>query len=557
MLAARTAALTRTGARLRCAVAAAVIVLVAARVHAGTEVDRWPASTASPEPLSPWCDVDAEIERLVLWDELPLEALTFRPVDRGELAAWLQASRSASGRGSRPTGFARRRLEGLLADELGAATPGGARPHRPGALIRLREGDRELLAGPYVRLMPVLDDGVGDWTDSSRVGLRAVLRVGHDLCISGGLFAAEVAEGRRFADPLVASTDLILHEERLTVTARLVGLKLRAGRDRHRWGPGAGGTLLLSDDGEPFNFVEYELRIGPHLRFLALTGATSLHQKRYVAAHRLTWTPRRNLSLSLSEGARYEANGPHVLYLAGFVPYTLVERFDLQDNLEDPDRLQQRNNVLWSLDWAWRFRPATILYGELLIDDIGTEDADMPTRGGAQLGVTTAPRWRGWEWTLGLEVTRISRYTYAVYYQDLCRCNWEHQSEPLGYEEGPDVAVVTARCGADVDRHWGGRLWLTHVARGEDRLGDAWMPPGDGATGDPEEGGGLDATRRAWTLSGQVRRTWSIGLSLTYRPTPLMRAGWWGEVRHIEDPAASEEEGWASRTGLVFSMGMH
>ncbi len=519
--------------------------------------------TTAPEPLSSWAAVETEIGRLVARGELPLEALTLRPLDRGELAAWLSAGAqtrpSATGADAAVPAAtdspSRRRLQALLRwelDHLAGAAPAGEPPARPGALIRERDGERELLVGPYVRLGPTLRDGEhGDWTDSTRVGVRGILLLGSRVAFCGGLFAAEVAEGREFADPLVAGTDLILHEEQMTVTARAAGLRLRLGRDRHRWGPGRTGTLLLSDAGEPFNFLEYQVRLGARLRFTALMGATSLHRERYLAAHRLTWTPRPNVSIAVAEGARYQANGLHLLYAAGCVPYTLVERFDFQDNLDQEDRLEQRNNVLWSCDVVWRPRPGCLCYGEVLADDIGTEDEETPSRGAYQAGILLAPRWRGWDWSLGLEHTRVSNFTYAVYYQDLCACDWEHQHESLGYGEGPDVAVTEGRCTVDFSSLWGGAAWVGYLARGEGRLGDAWFPSSTGCAAGPQCG-----PVSAWNLTGDVRRAWSLGLSVLIRPAPALRFGLWGMARHIADDGVPEDEGWGSLVGLCASAGM-
>jgi len=510
----------------------------------------------APEPLSSWADLDADIERLVARGELPLEALTVRPLDRGELAAWLAASAPTSASSS-----SRRSIEAYLREETSRLRPpppaGFASAYqeparRPGVMIHERDGERELLAGLYAHLRPVLTGGEhGDWTDSTRAGLRAVVLLGPQAVFSGGLFAAEVPKGRSFADPLVAGTDLILHEEQMTISARALGLRLRLGRDRHRWGPGYTGTLLLSDAGQPFNFGEYQVRLGARLRFIALTGVTSLHQDRYLAAHRLTWTPRTNLSIGLTEGARYQANGPHLLYASGIVPYTLVERFDLQDNLDQDDRGEQRNNLLWSCDVVWRPRAGWLFYGELLADDIGTEDAETPSRGAYQAGILFAPRWRRWDWSLGLEHTRVSNFTYSVYYQDQCRCDWEHQHEPLGYREGPDVAATLARCAVAVSPEWGGRIWLGHLARGEGRLGEAWFPSATGCEAGPRCG-----AASAWDLSGEIRRVWTLGLSLAFRPTPIVRCSAWGEARHVDEDRPAAGEGWGSRLGVTLDVGL-
>ncbi len=546
----------------------------------------------APEALSPWAGVDGEIERLVVRGELPLEAYLFRPIDRGELAAWLcesggRRSEDAARLGESATRLtpqsqrspSRTRLEDLLRWETDRWLASSSPPHpstthrvgrpgvliqhqeenrvgRPGVLIRHQDEDRVLLIGPYLRVRPVLRDGKEwEWTDSTRIGVRGVFYPSSSVVISVGLFVAEVNEGRSFADPLVAGTDLILHEQEVTLSARLGGLRLRLGRDRHRWGPGISGTLLLSDASEPFNFAEYQLRLGPHLRFLALTGCTSLHQERYLSAHRLTWSPDPDFSISFSEGARYQANGPHLLYLAGFVPYTLVERLDLQDNLSDPTRDQQRNNVLWSLDLAWRPRTGWLCYAEILADDIATESSAMPTRGGYQVGMTLAQRWRDWDWTLGVEYTRVSNFTYSVYYQDLCACDWEQQGLPVGYALGPDVASVLARCVLDPVTAWGAGAWLSCVGKGEGRIGQPWKPASTGCCpSDPDCG-----EAGAWTLSGTAAWTLGTGLELHWRPAALLQAGVWFEAVRVEhaEHAPERSADWDSRLGLSFSLGMH
>jgi hypothetical protein len=528
-----------------------------AAVASSAESTRRAEVSVPAEPLSPWSALDEEIERLVARGELPLEAWVFRPVDRGELAAWLRASAPSSARGGES--IARQRLAAHLRwDAETWLTRAGTEPgeRRPGSLISYCAGERQLHIAPYVRLMPTLRDGKeAAWTDSSRVGVRGVFYSGSTWVISAGLFAAEVAGGRRFADPLLAGTDFILHEEQLTVSARAGMLRLRAGRDWHRWGPGVSGTLLLSDDGAPFNFVEYQLRLGKALRFLALSGATSYHQRRYLAAHRLTWTPLPELSLSFAEGARYEANAPHLLYALGCMPYTLIERLDLQDNLSDPTRDAQRNNVLWSFDAVWRLHTGWLLYAELLADDIATESSDMPTRGGYQVGMTWAPLWRGWDWTLGAEYTRVSNYTYSVYYQDLCKCDWEHQGRPVGYAYGPDVAVLLLRVAVAPMRAWGGGAWLRYAAKGSGEIGRPWVPTASGCQVDEDPDCGPVS---AWSLSGSIARDMLLGIAAHYRPGPLLRCGVWCEVQRTRrgnpEPRTSE---WHSRLGITVSLGAH
>ena len=496
------------------------------------------SALAQTEPLSPWAGLTPEIERLTVRAQLPLEAQSFRPIDRGELVTWLDAAVESS-----PT---RARLARALAWDRDMGT------RRPGSLLDWRQEDHRLIISPYLHVHPILRErGRGQWGDSTRIGVRGRYYAGAAVMITGGLFLAEVTAGRAFADPLIAGTDWILHEEELTAAAHVKGLRLRIGRDRHRWGPGVSGTLLLADAGEPFNFCEYQLRLGSRLRFLALTGVTSLHQERYLAAHRLAWKITEKLSLALSEGARYQANGIHPLYLAGFVPYTLVERMDLQDNLDDETRHAQRNNVLWSVDLAYRIRPGWLLYGELLADDIAAESAEMPTRGGYQAGLTYAPRWADWDWTFGCEYTRVSNFTYSVYYQDLCACDWEHQGAPLGYGAGPDVEVLLLRAACDPTIAWGGSAHLRYQAKGEGAIGDPWLPNETSCCpSDPTCG----ATAEAWDLAGNVLRSWQGGLEIYWAPAALLRAGLSAQARRLRYRWLADGQ---RQPDMEFTAGLH
>jgi len=440
--------------RVRFTCLAGALILILGTTALGSENA---AHLAAPEPLSPWAGVDREIEFLVARGELPFEVWSFRPVDRGELAEWL-SERGSAGRRDNPS---RQRLAGLLAwDAQRWSGPTLGKGRRPGALIQFAADDRLLLLAPYARFMPDFRTGERPyWTDSTRVGFRAIFYAGRSIVISSGFYAAEVDRARSFADPLVAGSDVILHADEVTISAKLGGLRLRLGRDRHHWGPGLGGTLLLSETAVPFDFVEYQLRLGRQFRFLALTGETSAAaavdqassapaanpgRHRFLSAHRLLWTITRDLCVGLSEGARYQADSPSMLYLSGIVPYTLVERLQMQDEPSDSTENYLRNNVFWGLDVTWCVRPGWLLYGELLADDIATETSEAPTRGGFRLGTTWAPQHRGRDWTLGLQYTRVSDYTYSVYYQNQCQCDWDHQGRPLGYPG----ALVAARLGA-------------------------------------------------------------------------------------------------------------
>lgn len=515
---------------------------------------------AVPEALSPLSEARRDLERLVVRGDLPIDALTFQPVDRAEVAAWLLARRAWLHQIDKDreeillAGVSYRRLKKQLIWDTSSCfeDQSTASNNVPSENYQLYgDSNSRLLIAPFLRLRPVIDNGEYEWTEASRAGLRGKLYLGRSVVISSGLFVAEIADARDFSDPLIAGTDLIIYETEATLSARMGPVRLRLGRDRHQWGPGTTGGLLISNAAAPFNFMEYQLRLGAEFRFLALTGVTSLHQQRYLALHRLSWSPRPGLSFGFSEGARYQANGLHPLYLSGIVPYTLVERFDLQDNLTDPDRERSRNNVLWSIDAAYRFHPVGLIYAELLADDIATETSDMPTRGGFQTGLTFAPRWRGWDWTLGVEYTRVSNFTYSVYYQDLCLCNWEHQDQPLGYPYGPDAEVGLARLAVSPDPSWTGRLWLKTVRKGGGAIGSAWYP---GDT-DCEPCDLYSGETDAWKFDGKPYREFTAGWAVDYDPWISLRTSLWLEAIWHQAGAEVVNSRPSPFTRLGFSVG--
>jgi len=538
------------GARIAAAILLSGLALATPRVTHAT-------SGGPPEALSRWLAIDDEIENLVVRGDLPVGALGFRPIDRADLADWLRADGRLR---AEPEGFSAAIVRGVLGD------------HRARGLS-LRDNRRESLAiAPYLRVMPRAEDGDWSWTENSRIGLRASYGFDSTLAIVTDIFAAEIAKGREFADPLVAGTDFILHTEESTISARLGPARLRLGRDRHRWGPGASGTLLFSDAAAPLNFGEYQLRLGRRLRFLALTGITSRHaalpvdssgavlpranpdRTRSLAAHRLQWEISPRLTVAVAEAARFQGT-PGLLYLAGILPYTLVERLDLQDEPSDSTRSYARNNVLWSAEIDWRVQPHALLYAEVLVDDVATESSDMPTRGGFQGGARWAPRWRGWDWTLGAEYTRVSNYTYSVFYQDLCQCDWEHQGEPLGYALGPDVENLLLRAWAAPSASWSARAWLQVTRKGEGAIGLPWRPGvrscgcGGGAGGNGDEPG-------AWMLSGEVTRTTATGLGLRHRigsGSAWLSPLWFGAS--VEGLWAEPDEKTRVRAGVEVSVG--
>jgi hypothetical protein len=140
-----------------------------------------PESLIPPEALSRTAGLDDEIENLVVRGRLPVEARSFRPACRGELAYWL-ASRRPEG----PAAATLRALLGWDAARWLTGEPGA----RPGGFALYDRPAQLLVAAPYARFMPRIEDGDWHWTEDSRVGVRMNYFAGRALFITSDIFAA-------------------------------------------------------------------------------------------------------------------------------------------------------------------------------------------------------------------------------------------------------------------------------------------------------------------------------------------------------------------------------
>jgi hypothetical protein len=340
-------------------------------------------------------------------------------------------------------------------------------------------------------------------TDSTRAGLRCGLTVWPGLYLLQELYVADVEGGRAFADPLIADTDVILFEDRVYAALDTRYAELTFGRDRLAWGPGRSGGLLLSWTARPFTQLRltHEFLDG---RFAAtiVNGVLSGVEGRYVAFHRLDWQLHPRLRLGLAEGARY-GSGLEPLYLVGIIPYTLVGRLLERDQDDRASDERVRNNVIWDADASWRIRDGTVLYGEFLLDDLGTADRDTPARLAYQLGVLHVGTLARRELRLRTEWTRVWRHVYSVFYG----ADFAHEGVPLGHPLGPDSRHVAVWADWVLDAAWTVGATVARQDRGEGRLGEFWDPD-DPAARD------VDAGR----LSGVVERQWHLVGRASFRP---------------------------------------
>jgi hypothetical protein len=465
-----------------------------------------------PEWLDPNDPIYRDLRTLVLEGSMPPRVWTLRPRTRMEIARLIAESsdrepndRAPYDRGS----SARLRVEREFAAELeeighSTATP----PIRAAAEIPAGAGAIELR--PYVWLDGVWEEGEVDLGESARVGLRGTAHLSPRFTLHENLFAGEVTGGRTFADALINHTDILLFLDEVYAGYAGPVASARLGRMRQSWGVPAGGTLLLDGQAPPVDQLEIELALGQRVRFRSILGVLQAGAEKNLAAHRLDWSPTSAWTFGLSEGAIFRGSPLQPLYALGLVPYTIVERLHGQDENTAQGDEQNRNNVLYQFD-VMRGGSRHAIWGSLLLDDVGTETADTPSR----IGFVAGGEWllsRPRNLRIGLEGAKVYNHTYSVYYQN---SDWSHQGEPLGYPLGPDVERlhITARWQPAV--RWGVD-GLVHLTRhGEGRVGVPWYPPGD-----PRSAGNPDTPTAE--LSGIVEERWGGGIGLRFEPSAAL-----------------------------------
>lgn len=465
-----------------------------------------PAAHAADGAFLPVGDpLEAELRTLEVLGAAPegVRHASTRPWTRRELARALAAD-SLAARG--PGAIARARLARDLARDGDAA----ARKRTPGATPRAGQwvdddSRLELSVGAGGAVALRRDEGLWSkpaWRDGSGLRLRLTAGVGPWVAHTD-LAAGALADVRSFSDPLIEGRDVALStEDSYVALAPSDAWDLRVGRTRWHWGPGEEGSLLLSGSAPAMSGLALRGHVAAIGADVAVLHATpELGRGEQLAAHRLEWQPRADLRVGVAEAARYRASGWPAAYLASVIPFSLVQRLLDQDAGQAADSL--RNNVLVSIDAAWRIAPGTRVYGELLIDDVHARSSAFPDKWGYQLGLDGVGPWLGGRLTWNAEYTRLSRFVYTSYYGR----SHTVRGAPLGAAIGPDAKRLRLRLSFDPSAAWQFSAFAAQTDRGESDLATPFVP-GDPVP-DPMTFAGvvettrtLEAEARWWPASG-------------------------------------------------------
>ncbi len=289
------------------------------------------------------------------------------------------------------------------------------------------------------------------------------------------------------------------------------------------WGPGRWGHLLLSGAAPSFDQIRLQLRTG-RLSLVWLYGFLRFYQVPYhhtlppprkaIAAHRLVFRARRNLTLAFSEavvfGRRWFVPG----YANPIMFYRSAEHF-----------WGDEDNAVMGADVQWRPLAGLELYGEGLLDDFSVKKAGTGWYGdkwAVLLGARGAWTFWGGDWTATVEYARIRPYVYS--HKDSLT-SYAHFVTVLGHPVGPNSEVWNAEVAYRPSWRWS----VTFAA--ESRQHGA-NPPGLNVGGNWQEGHVYGDPERVPFLSGLKEWQKRVTIGVDYRMTYQLHFGLhlhWGQ----------------------------
>lgn len=432
---------------------------------------------AAPPARAAWhsleeIPVESPVYRLLddLASSYPLSSglLLTRPWTRGDLGRFLDQLVVDLPAAAKDPALLRLRRE--------LAPDGGAQGLEPAFAAEQEDASLEL--SPYARFGYSEDRSRGSLVRDHRAGLQASLAFAGRALLFADAYAGTVTPGAHGTpDPTgdfgASSTDVTAWLDRAYGTWSTSGFGVRAGRTWLRWGPGAQGTMALSDGAPAQDLLEARVRLPGNAQYAWFVASLDPAGETYLAGHRLELRAGPSVQLSLSELARFDGTGNAPLYLMPVIPYALMERRVRGASRLPADSLGRlgRNNVMYAGDFSWTWRPGIRLYGEVAVDD-ATLHTERPLAMGWQVGAHLRRLADGVAWSLRGEYARVYPYTYSIANGQ----DFAHAGFPTAFPLGPDVDLISVRLEWRPNAEWSWGLEASNARKGANLLGQAWQP---------------------------------------------------------------------------------
>ena len=353
---------------------------------------------------------------------------------------------------------------------------GGAAGLEPA--ISADQDDASLEVSPYARLAYAEDRSRGTVTRDFRTGLQASLAFGEHALLFADSYLGTITPGPHGTPDASgsfrsSSSDITAWFDRAYGTYATHGFMARLGHTWLDWGPGAQGSMALSDGAPAFDVLESRVLLPGGARLTWFVASLDPAEETFLAGHRLEMRAGPSVQVSLSELARFDGTGNAPLYLMPVIPYAFLDRRVRGASALPADSLgrKARNNVMYAGDFSWTWHPGVRLYGEIAVDD-ATLHNTRPLAFAWQAGVHLRRVRDSGAWSLRGEYSRVYAWTYSVAQGQ----DFAHAGFPTAFPLGPDVDRLWARLGWRPDARWAFGIEGTDIRKGAGLLGQAWQP---------------------------------------------------------------------------------
>jgi len=286
------------------------------------------------------------------------------------------------------------------------------------------------------------------------------------------------------------------------------------GRQSLFWGPGYGGSLILSDNSPAFDMLLLSARFGP-VKAMAFSAMLDKMwgehgdppyrylANRYLSGHRVDWMVNDRIELGLSELVLYggDVRGIELQYINPLLPYYATQWNSATDRRDD--------NVMACAEFAVRPVDGLKVYGQFLVDDFSYSGGDPNALGYIAGFYLSDPL--GLSGTdLRAEYTRVDSWTYTHLEQDK---QFTHYGWLIGHELGPDADQLLLEPSMMVKLD--GRVKLVYAFERE----------GSRTVADRFRG---EDYRRMEFPSGKVERRHKLGIKFLWEPLygPRVNISW-------------------------------
>jgi len=270
-------------------------------------------------------------------------------------------------------------------------------------------------------------------------------------------------EGYRELDPLIKGTFSQESEEGDVVFADRTGgelawhtryMDVHFAQQEIAWGHGLSGKLILSNNPEQYPYIAVSKSWGWG-KFIALHGklqsfqqgtledGTKIFPDKWVAAHRLEFSPWDPITIGLNEVFIYGNRYADWSYLIPFNFYRAVQH-----------KLRDRDNATIAIDLEAIPLNGAKLYGTIFIDEMKFEKLGTDWWGNKhafQGGVVLADPFRLHNTMLQAEYTAIMPWVYT---HKFAVNRYESDGRSLGHPAGPNSEVILFSVSKDISVRW-------------------------------------------------------------------------------------------------------